>query len=80
MRSGSFASGSPGPASQSVRDLIERAADATYEADQTIAELQDSLLPVEVGDPELRAGLSEVRETLGVVPVRTRELERGLGR
>ena len=47
-----------------MRELIERAGDAAYDADQAIAELQDSMLPVEVGDPELRAGLSQVRETL----------------
>jgi hypothetical protein len=80
MRAGSFAPGSPGPASLSVRDLIERAADAAFDADQTIAELQDSMLPVEVGDTELRAGLSEVREGLAPLPGRARELVRSVGR
>jgi hypothetical protein len=63
-----------------VRQLIERAGDAAYDADQSIAELQDSMLPVEVGDPELRAGLSQVRETLSPVPARARGLIRTLGR
>jgi hypothetical protein len=63
-----------------VRDLIERAADAAYDADQAIADLQDSMLPVEVGDPELRAGLSRVRETLSTVPPRARDLVRTVGR
>jgi hypothetical protein len=54
--------------------------DAAREADQTIAELQDSMLPVEVGDPELRAGLAKVRETLGPVGSRARELIRTVGR
>ena len=75
-----FSPHSPGAQSQSVRDLIDRAGDAAYDADQAIAELQDSMLPVEVGDPELRAGLSQVRETLSAVPARARELVRTVGR
>jgi hypothetical protein len=35
---------------------------------------------VEVGDPELRAGLAEVRELLGAVSARAREFTRTLGR
>ena len=60
--------------------LLDRAVDAAHEADQAIAELQDSMLPVEVGDPELRAGLSQIRETLAAVPLRARELVRTVGR
>jgi hypothetical protein len=59
-----------------TRALIEASADALGQADQWIAELQDSMLPVEVGDPELRAGLSQVRETISSVPVRARTLVR----
>ncbi len=80
IRPRSFSPHSPGPQSQSVQDLIERAADAAHDADQSIAELQDSMLPVEVGDPELRAGLSQVRETLAAVPPRARALVRTVGR
>ena len=76
----SFGSETSGPQSQSVQALIERAVIAAGEADQMIAELQDSMLPIEVGDPELRAGLSQTREALGAVPVRARELIRTLGR
>jgi hypothetical protein len=79
-RGRTFAEHSPGPQSQSVRDLIERAADAAEDADQAIADLQDSMLPVEVGDPELRAGLSSVRETLSAVPGRARAFVRIVGR
>lgn len=75
-----FEARSPGLASQSTRALIERAAEAAVDADQTIAQLQDSMLPIEVGDPELRAGLSEVRELLDVIPRRAREQIRTLGR
>jgi hypothetical protein len=76
----SFDRHTPGPQSQSIQALIERAALAAGEADQTIAELQDSMLPVEVGDPELRAGLAQTRETLSPVPGRARELIRTVGR
>ncbi len=70
----------PGPQSQSIQALIERAALAAGDADQTIAELQDSMLPVEVGDTELRAGLAQTREALGAVPTRARDLVRIVGR
>ena len=76
----SFDTHSPGAQSQAVRELIDRAADAAYDADQSIAELQDSMLPVEVGDTELRAGLSQVRETLDAVPSRARAFVRTVGR
>ena len=38
------------------------------------------MLPVEVGDAELRAGLMDVRELLGGLRERARELVRTLGR
>jgi hypothetical protein len=49
-------------------------------ANHILAELQDSLRPVEVGDPELRAGLAEVRTTLADVHRRARRLESVFGR
>jgi len=76
----SFSPTTPGPQSQSVQTLIERAVMASGEADQTIADLQDSMLPVEVGDTELRAGLAQAREALSGVPVRARALTRTVGR
>jgi hypothetical protein len=45
-----------------------------------LAELQDSMAPVEVGDPELRAGLAEVRRALGEMPGAARRVLRVLGR
>jgi hypothetical protein len=63
-----------------ARGSIEHAVDALGRADETLATLQDSMLPVEVGDPELRAGLSEVRELISPVPGRAREVVRTLGR
>ena len=75
-----FALQTPGAQSQSVQELIDRAVVASAYADQTIAELQDSMLPVEVGDTELRAGLAQVRESLGTISVRARNLVRTVGR
>jgi hypothetical protein len=74
-----FGQASPGlPAGP--RDELERAGDEIRTADETIATLQDSMLPVEVGDPELRAGLSRVRELVAPIPDRTHNLVRVLGR
>jgi hypothetical protein len=66
--------------SNDVKGLIDAAVEAAARADGALAELQDSMLPVEVGDVELRAGLSEVRELVGGVRSRARELVRTLGR
>jgi len=38
------------------------------------------MLPVEVGDPELRAGLADVRELLGDLPSRGRRFVSLFGR
>lgn len=80
LKGRTFEPHSAGRAGQSTQSLIERAVDAVADADQAIADLQDSLLPIEVGDPELRAGLSSVRETLSGVSVRARDLTRTVGR
>jgi hypothetical protein len=75
-----FPQASAGPASLGARGFVERAADAVAEADEALAELQDSMLPVEVGDPELRSGLAEVRALVADVQPRTRGFLRTLGR
>lgn len=62
------------------REELELAAEEVRAADETIATLQDSMLPVEVGDPELRAGLSRVRELIAPLPERARQLVRVVGR
>src|ERR1700760_1724886 len=80
LRSRTFAPHTPGAQSQTVQDLIERGVDGAYDAARPRAERQDSMLPVEVGDTELRAGLSGVRELLSSVPVRARALTRTVGR
>lgn len=75
-----FAPASPGHPSQGVKGFLESAVDAVGRADGELATLQDSMLPIEVGDPELRAGLEEVRTLLGDVRGRARELMRRFGR
>jgi hypothetical protein len=55
-------------------------AESVQGADDTLAGLQDSLLPVEVGDEALRAGLSRVRLLISPVPVASARLVRTLGR
>jgi hypothetical protein len=69
-----------GPASQGAAAFIARAVEAVGVADRTVADLQDSMLPVEAGDEELRAGLKSIREPLGGLPGKARDLLRGLGR
>ena len=70
----------PGVGSQGARALVDRASAASAAAARAIAELQDSMLPIEAGDAELRAGLAEVRELVEGMPARTREFVRVLGR
>jgi hypothetical protein len=69
-----------GSPSSTGHETLDRAVEAIEAADREIAELQDSLLPVEVGDPELRAGLAEVRTLLDRLPNKARELGRTIGR
>jgi hypothetical protein len=71
---------SPGTHTGDPRVYVERAIEASQHADQRIAESQDSMFPVEVGDPELRAGLSETRALIGELPARGGRLLRTLGR
>lgn len=80
LATGEFESPSPGRPSQGVKAFVERAVTAAADADRRIAELQDSMLPIESGDAELRTGLSEVRELLDEVPVAARQFLRTLGR
>jgi hypothetical protein len=70
----------PGLPSIGAKTFIDNAVAAVGKADVTLAELQDSLLPVEVGDAELRAGLADLRELLGGFTQRARELVRTIGR
>jgi len=71
------AAGRPG---QDARSLLDTALEAVGEADHLLVEIQDSMMPVEVGDAELRAGLSGLRELVGPLPERGAGLLRTLGR
>ena len=71
---------SPRAPAAGARGAIDSALDAFGAADARLAELQDSMLPVEVGDPSLRGALAEVRTLIGALPLRARELVRTLGR
>jgi hypothetical protein len=75
-----FTPANPGLPSTGIRGFVDNAVASVAEADAVLAELQDSMMPVEVGDAELRAGLAEVRELLGDVRSRAREFTRTLGR
>ncbi len=63
-----------------AKSFLDGAVSAAATAEQTLASLQDSMLPIEVGDEELRAGLGEVRRLLGELPADARQLTRTLGR
>jgi hypothetical protein len=69
-----------GLTSQGAAAFVERAVEAAGSADHVLADLQDTMLPIEAGDEELRAGLKSVREPLDGLPARARDLLRGLGR
>jgi hypothetical protein len=74
------AGSAPAPSAREPKALIEQASAAVEAADHELAELQDSMLPVEAGDPELRAGIADVREHTAPLPGRARGLVRTLGR
>jgi hypothetical protein len=75
-----FEQGSAGVSPRGAPGFVDQAVEAVAEADRTLAELQDSMLPVEAGDPELRAGLTAVRERVRGLPGIAREFLRTLGR
>jgi hypothetical protein len=75
-----FRPGSPGPHATDPRVYLERAIEASGQADRLLAELQDSMLPVEVGDRRLRDGLTVTRGLISRVPARGRQLARAIGR
>jgi hypothetical protein len=80
MPSRSFATPAPGIPSTGAKGFIDSAVADVAAADAVLSELQDSSLPTEVGDVELRAALTDVRSGLAGMRQRARELERTLGR
>jgi len=75
-----FAPGPEGAPARGLQGLLEAAVGEVRAADNELGTLQDSMLPVEVGDEELRAGLQEVRARLGGVSGAARNLTRTFGR
>lgn len=75
-----FGVASPGAHSGDPRVHLERAIAAIEQADHIVAEMQDSMLPVEVGDRELRDGLTGTRELIAEAPANGRRLLRTIGR
>ena len=64
LPAGTFEPALHGRPSTGVKALVEDAADALQRSEDILVELQDSMSPVEVGDPELRTGLADVRGML----------------
>jgi hypothetical protein len=75
-----FTQPSPGGASRDPRVFLERAVEAVEEAENLFVELQDSMMPVQVGDPELRAGLADVRGLVAQAEAAAPRFLRTLGR
>ena len=75
-----FEPSAAGRAGQSAREALDGAIEAIEETDHLLVEIQDSMMPVEVGDAALRAGLAEIRELVGPLPARAHELVRVIGR
>ena len=80
LRARPFEQQEPHMRAHDARGLIDSAVEAVGRADGGLGGLQDSMLPIEVGDAELRAGIEQVRVLLGDVRDRARLLERTLGR
>ena len=70
----------PGARSRGVAGFLEIATDSVAETEHILIVLQDSMRPVEVGDPELRAGLAEVRSLAGELAEAARGFMRTFGR
>jgi len=74
------AQAAPGAPSRGVKGFLDTAVESVTVADSVLARLQDSMMPVEVGDEELRAGLAEVRRLLGDLAEGARRFVSLLGR
>jgi hypothetical protein len=75
-----FEAATPAAPSQGVKGFLASAVEAVGRADDALATLQDSMLPIEVGDAQLRAGLQDVRQLIGDLPGQARQLLRTVGR
>jgi hypothetical protein len=75
-----FDAATAGAPSTGAKGFVESAVKSISAADVVLSTLQDSMLPVEVGDRELRTGLGEVRELIAPLPGRARAVVRTVGR
>lgn len=80
LRARDFTPSFSGAPSHGVKGFLEGAVEAVAEADELLISLQDSLKPVEVGDPELRGGLAEIRRLLAELEPRARQFVSLFGR
>jgi hypothetical protein len=69
-----------GRPSTGVKGFVEVAAASLERAEDILVELQDSMSPVEVGDPELRGELADVRGILAELSGRPQRFVSLLGR
>ncbi len=69
-----------GAPSHGAKGFLTEAVEAVSRANAKLSALQDSMLPIEVGDTELRAGIREVRQQLADLPIGARQLLRTFGR
>jgi hypothetical protein len=63
-----------------LRALIDDATAECEQADGELGTLQDTMLPVEVGDRGLRDGIAETRSRIALVPGAAKRLLRTFGR
>jgi hypothetical protein len=69
-----------GAPSHGVKGFLDSATTSIDEADRVLATLQDSMLPVEVGDMQLRSDLEQVRSLLHGLDARAGQIVRTFGR
>ena len=71
---------SSGVPSTGVKGFVQDAVDAVERAEHELVALQDSSIAIEVGDPDLRSGLSEVRRLIAGVSTQAHAFLRSFGR
>jgi hypothetical protein len=75
-----FTMPSPGVPSTGVKGFIQDAVDAVERAERELVALQESAMAIEVGDVELRAGLTETRQLINGLSQHARDFVRSFGR
>jgi hypothetical protein len=80
IEAATFEAQTAGRPSTGAKGFVDNAVAAIGSANGALATLQDSSQLLEVGDAELRHGVTEVRELTADLPHQARELLRRLGR